>query len=301
MALHSFIAGTPLHVMISLSLIRQLELHDSAKLKIVDYFIGAEDVYRRLLTLYWEYSAVEVTFFPSHRRAYADSVKDGTTHLYLDSDTSFQRHLDLIALKIARPNMDIRVFEDGVGSYRTDLYHGKKKRIFEALGLSTYLGGSPFTNAVFVYEKSRYSKLFPQIRATVIQIEEPLRQTIARLSNDLNYVFGHHHNYLKSDQKCIVYLSSWEVDYDFIESMNNLEGSCFIKLHPHIKSFSSIAGVTELNSRVPAEIILFDLANNFSSVDVFHHGSSVEQYVQAENVHFSKIPASDVPVPGAAR
>ena len=286
---HSFIAGTPLHIMISLSLIRQLDIRSTSKLKIVDYFNGAESAYRRMSELNWEYDGIEVAFFPNHRLAYIDSIRGKTDYLYLDSDASFQRYLELIILKAARPNIKIAVFEDGVGTYRADIYAGVKKNIFDAIGVSTYLGGSSKTNTVFVFDARRYRDIFPQVSADVVQIKEQLDTTIASLSTELNHIFGHNSEFPSDQETCNLYLSNWEVDYAVIRMLADLEGDTYIKLHPHIKKTNIESNVRQIDNRVPAEIVILDLSRKYQNVRVFHHGSSAEQYIKSENVEFVNI------------
>ncbi|MCA0978729.1 alpha-2,8-polysialyltransferase family protein [Qipengyuania flava] len=289
MARHTFVAGTPLHVMISLSLIQQFKIYDTSCLKIIDYFSGAKGVFERLSALEWEYSNVEVSFFKSHRLAYVDSVKDDTKCLYIDSDASFQRHLDLIVLKSLRPSITINVFEDGVGSYRTDLYSGFKKKVFDLVGVPTFLGGSPFTKSIFVYEPGRYKQTFPNAKCDAIEITEPLLATIARLENGLHHTFSYEPEISPKSDKCIVYLSNHNIDLDVIEGLKSPDHDVFIKLHPRITEFSSVKGVSLLENHVPAEIIFRHLLTKYDEIEVRHHGSSVEQYLKKNNVRFVRI------------
>tara|TARA_B100000953_G_scaffold167278_1_gene137834 strand:+ start:4051 stop:4953 length:903 start_codon:yes stop_codon:yes gene_type:complete len=286
---HSFIAGTPLHIMISLSLIRQLDIKSVSKLKIVDYFNGAENVYKRMSELNWEYDGLEVSFFPSHRQAYIDSLKDKTDHLYLDSDASFQRYLDLMAITAVRPDINIIVFEDGVGTYRTDLYAGLKKVIFDAVGVGTYLGGHRKTSTVFVFDEQRYRNVFPQVKAEVVQIAERLEDTISRLSVELDYIFGHQIEHSSHHHICNLYLSNWKIDEAAIEMLAELNGDTFVKLHPHIKRSNLHSNIVQIDNRVPAEIVILNLSKNYQEVHVYHHGSSVEQYITSQNVDFINV------------
>lgn len=289
MGLHSFIAGTPLHVMISLSLIRQLNLYNNAQLKIINYFSGAENVFARFLDLDWDYSSVKVSLFDSHREAYLDCLKDRTAQLYIDSDASFQRFLDLIVIKSLRPRMTINVFEDGIGSYRTDLYSGIKKRAFDLLGIGTFLGGSPFTQSMFVYEKERYRRIFPTAKCRVFNINEPLMETITRLEHHLHRIFSYTPNTCPQSDKCVVYLSNHKVDTHFIEGLRSSEVDVFVKLHPRIKQFDKLRGIEFLDNNVPAEIILRHLSMIYKDIEVRHHGSSAEQYIDAPQIRFVRI------------
>lgn len=289
MARHTFVAGTPLHVMISLSLINQLNIRDSSCLKIIDYFSGAQRVFERLSAIDWYYSNLEVSFFKSHRRAYLDSIKDETSHLYIDSDASFQRHLDLISIKLLRPTMTVNVFEDGVGSYRTDLYSGLKKKVFDLFGVPTFLGGSIFTKKIFVYDQERYRNTFPDAKCDVVKIAEPLLATIARLENGLHQAFSYEPDIRPKSRKCIVYLSNHNIDLAFIEGLRSPDRDVFVKLHPRIKNFSNVRGVRYLENHVPAEIILRCLTTKYDEIEIQHHGSSVEQYLKSDNVRFVRI------------
>ena len=275
--------------MISLSLIRQLNLFNNAQLKIIDYFAGAEGVSKGFSGLDWEYSCVKVSLFDSHRAAYLDCIKDKTEQLYIDSDASFQRHLDLITMKAFRPRIKINVFEDGVGSYRTDLYVGAKKKIFDVLGIGTFLGGSPFTDSIFIYEDEKYGNIFPSVKCNVNKIEEPLFETISRLEPDIHRIFSYKPSLKRENETCIVYLSSHHVDTAFVDSLKGAGGDVFVKLHPRIKKFENIPGIEFLDTNVPAEIILRDLSVAYKYVEVYHHGSSAEQYVDVEQIKFIKI------------
>src|SRR5690606_35914179 len=114
----------------------------------------------------------------------------------------------------------------------------------------------------------------------IIQIDEPISGTISRLGSDLQRVFGYYPHEAVSHEKCVVYLSGWKVDTEFVRRLSAMEGDTFVKLHPHIKRFDSELGVRPLNGKIPAEIILLDMLNKYEDVVVYHHGSSVEQYIQ---------------------
>ena len=281
---HSFISGTPLHIMIALSFIPQLGIQSISKLKIVDYFNDAENVYKRMSELTWEYNELEVSFFPSHRQAYIDSLKDKTDHLYLDSDASFRRYLETVAIKAVRPAIDIIVLEDGVGTYRPDLSAGLKKIIVDAIGVATYLGGLCKNKTVFVFGEQRYRDIFFQFKEEVLQIVERLEDTISRLSAELGYIFGHELEYSSHHHICKLYLSNWKMDEAAIELLADLEGETFVKLHPHAKRKNLHSNLAQIDNGVPAEIVILNLSKNYQKVHVYHHGPNVEQYIASKNV-----------------
>jgi len=289
MPLHSFIAGTPLHLMISLSLIRELNLENNAEIKIIDYFSDARNVCRRLSELDWHFSSIKFSLFPSHRHSYVDSIRNGSDYLYIDNDASFQRYLDLIAIKTFKKNIKVQVFEDGVGSYRTDLYHGLKKKIFDKIGVATHMGGSPFTDKIFVFEKDRYDRIFSNNITEVVQISTSPRKIISEFSDALSYVFHYNSPKIVTSKNCNIYLSCWEIDFNFLLSFSDLIGDKFVKLHPHIKNFYNTTGLDLINNSTPAEIVLLDMLEKYEKVFVYHHGTSVEQYISNDRLTFIEI------------
>lgn len=102
-------------------------------------------------------------------------------------------------------------------------------------------------------------------------------------------------NYIQPSNKiCRIYLSSWNVDFAFLEKFLSLSGDKYIKLHPHIKHAPEKINnkASFLPTNLPAEVIVMLMTKSYENVTIYHHGSSLAKYIPntplcQDSCHFS--------------
>lgn len=286
---HAFIVTKPLQIIVSLSIIRQLEIANMSHVVVVDRFSNARRVWENLKSYEGAMCSLSTSFAATSEEAYRFLRNQRFSAIFIDSDVGLRRYLDLITIRLNNPDVDINVYEEGLGTYRTDLYDGIKKHLLRFLGIGTHFGGCKLTSAIYLYEPDEYSQLFPKPGLDVHQIAIKPVDFIESFFGDICQLF----EYLSSmprakEARCNVYLPSWSINELFINIFEALDGDNYVKPHPHARTFSS-ERCTTIAPEVPAEILLFDLKNKYDIVNVYHNGSSVERYVEYPNINYVRI------------
>lgn len=279
----------PLQILVALSIIKQLDIRDRTHLVIVDSFYNARLVYERMKSADWDFSDLAISFCASHREAHQFSIESGINTLFIDSDVGAQKYFDLLKIKLKRRNLNIKVYEEGLGTYRTDLYSGTKKTIFDFAGIGTHFGGCALTSQIHLCDPEAYHKNFPKYKKPVKKLELGPLDIIRQYFPSLSHIFDYCSPAAPTSDLCHIYLSSWHVDRSFLEKFSMLAGDKYLKLHPHIKVTGEWGLGTLVSRTAPAEMVLLDMMEKYKSVSVFHHGSSVEQYISGKNVIFIRV------------
>lgn len=285
----AFIVTKPLQLLVALAIIKQLNVQEKTYLIIVDSFYNAKLVYERIRSADWEFSETSVEFFQSLDGAYHFAGECGAKSLFIDADVGVRKYFTLLRLKLKRRIQNINVYEEGLGTYRIDLYAGTKKTLLDLVGIGTRFGGCSLTNCIHLYEPETYRKNFPKHKASIKKIKYRPKDIIQLYFPHLNYIFDGDNITNNSSESCHVYLSSWHVDYNFMKIFSSLPGDKYLKLHPHIKTIEKINCGTLASRTAPAEMILMSLKEKYRFVNVFHHGSSVERYISAKNINFIRV------------
>lgn len=285
----AFIVTKPLQILVALSIIKQLDIRDKTHLVIVDSFFNANLVYQRMKSIDWDFSELSVKFCKSVSEAYQFVGRSGVKKFFIDADVGVRKFLSLVHLKIKCWPLSINVYEEGLGTYRADLYSGIKKTILDLMGIGTQFGGCALTNCLYLYDPEAYRENFPKYKKKLNKISSSPVDTILLYFTSLSHIFDHTLLAERASDSCHIYLSTWHVDYNFIEKFSALPGDKYLKLHPHIKTVDGASWGALVSRTAPAEMILIDMMKKYKSVNVFHHGSSVERYISGENITFTTV------------
>lgn len=283
--------------MVALCIVQQAKFETKPVFVIIDAFCGAGQVAEQLSC---EFDQLQTpVFFDSRQAALLFLKKRKFDNLFIDSDVGLRNFLTLASLKFANPNISIHVYEEGLGTYRTDLYSGYKKKLFGLIGIGALFGSCRFVTSVYVYRSQEYIDNIPENGIKVREIQGGVHQFLVENRDALKRVFGF--DGIKSISPhflcCSIYLSSWEVDAEFLSYFQGLEGDLFIKPHPHIRGCEEINGIKLIGANVPAELVLADLMKAYDSVVVFDRKSSVRRYITGKNLVYKM---ANVPKDGGA-
>ncbi len=291
---YGFIITKPLQLMIVMAIIDQLPNEVVKELLIVDGFFDAKNITETLNNNNFMWRGA--CFFQDPHAALKYCKHRNYDSVFLDSDVGFRRNFDLIMLKIFRPKTGLNVYEEGLGTYRSNLYHEPKKMAMSFCGIGTYFGGNWLTKKLYLFAPAEYRKIFGDKSSELIEINISIPELIIKHEKFFDELFKT--NELRSKlismratgtEKCDIYLSSWDIDANVEKYFANLVSCRVAKLHPHIKVIpDSLWNKFDfvVSPAVPAEILITITSNLFKEVEVFHHGSSVVRYLDISNVRF---------------
>jgi len=286
---YAFVVTKPLQLVFATSIIRQMGIAERSTLIITDDFNDALAVSERLKTLEWELSLIDTRFCADRRKAEQVATTHGAKVLFVDSDVGLKRFLLLSRTQMRRHRPQIWVYEEGIGTYRNDMYPNVAKRqFFKSLGIGTHFGGSRFTRGVYVREPKLFLERFQSIGKEVRYIENSPAETLGRDIKAWAYIFNYTSVEANQADTCTIYLTDWNVRE---EGLARLDASCgirFVKPHPHIKTLPDVLGAKILSATAPAELVLMDLLEKYARVTVIHHGSSCERYVVNQRLSYVK-------------
>ncbi len=297
-----FLCTKPLQIMVSLCVVQELRSTHDCHLVIAGHFAHAETVASKCSVHLGEFASVQ----------YVDNWADFVLHaihlraqlLLIDSDVGVRTAINLLKVRARLPAASVHVYEEGIGTYRTDLYTGPKKWILKTAGIATYFGGSALVDCVWIFNPHLYAARQGSSRK-VMTIRQSLPALLTARRSSLELIFGANtlspaFLALRSRvQRCLVYLSSWTVDFDLLDGLRARCDLLVLKLHPHILESSAayakavlLPGVFLAPTGAPAELVITAAEEVFGSVEVIHHGSSVTQYLFSPGIHFSEAPAT---------
>ena len=288
-----YIVTKPLQILIAKAIKDQLNPECHSYLIVIDYFNNSKSVYENLKNEDWGYAGI---YWASDKKNAIEYIRKIKAHsVFVDSDIGVRNLFFLARVKLVSVFPDIYVYEEGMGTYRTDLYSKKKSFFLRLFGVATHFGSSILTAGVFVYEPGRYLSLFPEYNKLCNKIKNNLISLIEDKRLNLQAIFDDSDAAKKIERKskeCSVYLSSWSVDKTFLDNFQKIAGDKYVKLHPHIKIYTELGlkkGVQQLPSSLPAEIALLNLAKIYDRVAVYHHGSGVSLYLSSSVFDFKDI------------
>lgn len=291
-----FVATKPLQILTAINIAQQSDPLNSNTIIVAGGFSEARTVLGRL-------SREQIGF---HRHFYVSNRKDLLHHLsktryddfFIDGDVGIRNLKLLIDVKIRQPKINLCVFEEGLGTYREDIYPSFKRKIFDLLGIGSHFGGCLFTSRVYVYDSELYRSRFPAKSRKVRRIARPLSQLITENRDSLRRIFNSDKLVfpVSNNGRCYVYLSSWNVHRSFLQDFNKLDGAKFIKLHPAIQSQPLDLSFNEdtvlVPNYVPAELLAEELEKKYGEILFFHEGSSADRYISSERIQFARLPAA---------
>jgi hypothetical protein len=285
---HIFIISKPLQFMIAL-IIRESFFSDQT----VAFFIVDKSDWSGFISKREISSIDRIFYFSSPNDAYKALRFFNCFDLFIDSDIGFKKHIQLACVRLFNRTGSIYVYEEGIGTYRNDLYSGAKKYIFDTLGIATFFGGSVFVNGIYLYDKERYLRSNKKTNVEVIELKKSIRNyifsNIKMLTNA--YELG---SFIQEIERldrieCTLYLTSWGYSKKEFSDIGIFPSPRILKPHPHIGN--DLKNIVEpfdylVPGSVPAELIILILLNYFKKVNVVHHGSSVAQYITDKDVNY---------------
>lgn len=284
-----FVAANPLQILMSTSIIRQLNLTEKAALIIHGDFTGSKEIAGRFIPSKILLSGLQIIYVDHRADAFSYINREKPCEIFIDGDVGFKNFTILLLLKVFNHALKINVFEEGVGTYRNDLYHGVKKSIFKIIGIGTTFGGCILTSCVFVTNPSRYKNIFPRCLVDVKLIKDGPAKVLEQQYASWKEIFNYTEIQNINHRQCGLFLTTWDFNLNSIKKLLALDCDRYIKPHPRCKVEISVPGVVVLETSAPAEMVIYDLAKKYFQVYVYHHGSSVEQYFSSSNVVFIKL------------
>lgn len=165
----AFIITKPLQLLVSFSICQEYKFSIRPLFIIVDLFAGSKNVSDRFHETFS--GSIDVVFVKTKGEAYAFCKKIKVDNLFIDSDVGVLNYFSLALLKLSINRLDIFVYEEGLGTYRKDLYSGLKKIVLSCMGVGVNFGGAAVSSKIFIYNPCEYKKNFPSLHKKVIGIK----------------------------------------------------------------------------------------------------------------------------------
>lgn len=285
-----YIASKPLQINVA-SIIADTRMNESC-LIIIDMFHDAENVFNKIKSKgCWG----KVLFVKNRFMSFYKGAQLQPSKTYIDGDIGTRLAIYLTYFKLFSRTRKLYVYEEGIGTYRNDIYKPSiKTKLFDILGISTVFGGSWFCDGVYVFEPLVYEKniKIKKENFKILKLEKSIKSYCQDNIFYLNDVYGFNPDALGGGNSSFVYISDWHFDSCFLKSAGEKKfDKKIIKLHPNIKEGNKLdlEGFDILDNKVPAEILIHSLSENYKTVTVLHHGSSVEHYMKYDNVNYVKV------------
>jgi hypothetical protein len=285
-----YIASKPMQIAVS-SIIAGSNKEDSC-LIIIDMFHDAEAVFKEIQSIGdWK----KVLFVKNRFISFVKGSLLKPTKTYIDGDIGTRLALYIAYYKFASRTKHIYVYEEGIGTYRNDIYTPSyKTKIFNMLGISTVFGGSWFCSGVCVFEPEKYAERIKikNKRFTILKITKSMKNYCEENATYLNKIYNFSPESIGKGNKCFLYISDWHFESSFTDTADRAYDKKLIKLHPNIKNTFNLEGLHDFDvveNKVPAEILISALSKKYSQVQVLHHGSSVAHYMKYDNVSYLEV------------
>lgn len=282
--------------MVSATIIDEYGIADETDLLIADSFAGAAEFVSR----YHDLGAKggpwgRIGLFEAIDEAYSYArTERHYDQMFIDSDFGVRKSLTLLRHKLRSPATRIIVYEEGVGTYRSDVYPPIKRDIFDLLGTGAAFGGCRLTSGILVYDVAAYRSKVGKYGGKPSPIRTSLVDFIKSNRGILEKLFG-------CDDPCSMpsagryslYLTNWNIDRETVARLLGMPGKLLLKPHPHLKrqDFASLGLPAErlMPAGVPAEVLIMKLLGQGAELTVYHHGSSAAHYLANSGVNFVKI------------
>ena len=274
-----FVCTKPLQILVSMILSAEF---NPAQLFVVESFSNSLEIAKsNELRKYFTQT--------KHFLTRADAIKAARhanpKSVFIDSDIGLKTQFALAHLKLRAPTCSIFVYEEGIGTYRTDIIKSKLKRaIYRATGTACRFGESVLTERIFVFSKEAYLKSNPHLKRKVRKIENPLSNFIRQYQTDLLNLFSPGFSLPeKENDDAYIYLSDWKLSPP---AHPPIKCDIYIKPHPHISKeeietrAKNSPDIHWLPGSIPAEIIIELLSKRYNHVIINHNNSSAAHYMK---------------------
>lgn len=236
-------------------------------------------------------------YFEKYNLLYQYVIQNVTNEdkLFIDSDYGIITNNKLRKVK----SKEIYVYEEGVGSYRSDLISKNrswlKKNILKIFGNKEFFGGSKFVKGIYVYDHEKHINKVPDFDKERLHFKNPFSVQVERnISNFLSTDLIEKYRSLIRNRDVLLYITSWsynvEIENYILKKNQGAEKKIIIlKPHPHFKDFDKIQ--IQFDDVVKGEILvemLFILLKEYSKdFVVLHENSSALQYYSSiKNISF---------------
>lgn len=291
-------ASKPLQYINSKIIAQQEKSNENQTLIIVNMFYAAKDVVRNIEIYDKEWS--NVSFAKNRFTSHLACAVRRPDVVYTDGDIGLRLFIYLMFIKAFNHKCKIFVYEEGVGTYRNDIYSSGvvshfKKFIFKMCGVGWYFGGSMFAEGIYVRDASRYLANLPRSEKFVKIIDESVQEYCENNFDKLSNIFGKFFDEKNCWKKnhCAIYLSDWHWSEQRVsESLREFRYDLLIiKPHPNIAIDikHQFIDAKICAPSIPAEILIMSALSKFHKVTVFHHGSSAAEYIVGDNLNYIKI------------
>lgn len=282
-----FVTERPTQIITALALCDNLDLKEEVQIIVANRFDDASKIVRRLSDTE---TRLNFRLVSNYDDAIEIAAGEQPTHLFIHWDVGFGTQKRLRRLKQNNTGLRISIFEEGIGTYRQDIYPPLKKLIFKMLGLPVNVGGSRYINDIYVYDREKYISNARVQPRDVIQINPRLVDVIAEKEAQLVFIFSGQEliEALEASDRsvCTIYLSDWHFKETDLEGLVPNRGARVLKLHPHCKAHLSKNDILIAPNSLPAELLVMVASRLFEFVIIYHHGSSVPLYISPRNVEF---------------
>lgn len=275
-----FIITKPLQLLVVIGLIDDFRITHSDflyKIILIEDFKGANSVNLDCLV------DIEYVFLDDKLSLFYYLFKERKRYseIFFDSDIGLSNFFLLLYSRFFFTNL-INIYEEGIGTYRTDIYPPLKKNILNCFGVGTEFGKCIITNNIYLFEPHN-SSVKKSIKIG-FKLYDSINKNIT-LYNDM-FFYPPNLNYSSSGSNIALYLTDWSIDLKRIENLSKKHDNFFVKFHPHINISCSNFKFDVIEYIGPAEVLILNLLKHFENVTVYHHSSSCEYYLKKTNVVF---------------
>lgn len=260
---------------------------------VVPTFADAARVTERLARHAQGFAAVHSA--PNRVRALFSQAARGHGVIMVDSDVGARTTLAMRVLRGLHPGLRFAVYEEGESLF-APMAQERPAEILVRLGATPTIGQGALTSEVWSYTPEALRARLPDKR--LMRIERPPAEYVASQRDLLNAVFWPSHardTHAWGGSRCVLYLSSWDVDRRVLARLRQSGAYTIFKPHPHLTD-AGRTGLAEVDqvlpAEIPSELVLLTLAEAFEEVRVLHHGSTTQRYVTSSNVHFTNVSAA---------
>jgi len=257
-----------------------IESNHKKVLLFVDSFINAKVIFEKIKkrNFYWDelhfFENIDVTF-----NWLIENKKNFDT-LYIDSDVNHRKEFSLLR------NLNITVYEEGVGTYRKNQYKPRRKVLgslfllfLKIRGYKNRRGGNKYTQNIIVYFPDFYKNYLNENKKNVIGFRKPFIEHLKSCEEidifNQNINFSDLHN-----KNVLLYITDWEIDEKEMSIIKST--SCemkIIKPHPHLKQVSNQDGFDmSIKGDMLAEILILRLIEVVSSLVIVSKYSTATIY-----------------------
>lgn len=268
-------------------LCEQLGLYENTTIYIADSYYHASTIASKASIVE---ARINFKLVKSYEEAINATLLELPAHVFIHWDVGFGTQPRLKKFKKANYGHKISVFEEGIGTYRQDVYPPLKRTIFKILGLPVNVGGSRYVDDIYVFDREKYINQAYARPDNVIQINTRLDEAMASQAGTFSYLFSSE-DFLSSLQSssndtCEIYLSNWSFHESDIHGRFSENVTKVLKLHPYCDANFESDEILVAPKSLPAELLILTASNTFRSVTVYHNASSVHLYITCPNVSF---------------